>query len=74
MNSQRRIIPDGVDMLDAKIYYQDSKFRVESLENRIKRLVFEEERAKKLTKIANEKADKLLDARQRHIKELEYKF
>ena len=41
------------------------------LENRIKRLVFEEQRAKKLTDIANEKAEKLLKARDRHQKEME---
>ena len=41
------------------------------LENLIKRLVFEEQRAKKLTDIANEKAEKLLKARDRHQKELE---
>jgi hypothetical protein len=41
------------------------------LENRIKRLVFEEQRAKKLTDIANEKAEKLLKARDRHQRELE---
>jgi len=41
------------------------------LENRIKRLVYEEQRAKKLTDIANEKADKLLKARDRHQKQLE---
>ena len=44
------------------------------LENRIKRLVFEEQRAKKLTDIANEKAEKLLKARDRHQKELEDKL
>jgi len=44
------------------------------LENRIKRLVFEESRAKKLTEIANEKAEKLLKARDRHQGELEAKI
>lgn len=39
-----------------------------ALENRIKRLVFEEEWAKKLTKVANEKAEKLMKARIRHEK------
>ena len=41
------------------------------MENRIKRLVYEEQRAKNLTDIANEKAEKLLKARDRHQKELE---
>ena len=45
-----------------------------ALENRIKRLVFEEQRAKKLTDTANEKAEKLLKARDRHAKEIEDKL
>jgi hypothetical protein len=57
-------------MLDAKLYYQDSELKVASLENRIKRLVFEEERAKKLTRVANEKAEKLMRARVRHEKQI----
>ena len=44
---------------------------MEALENRIKRLVFEEQRANKLTDIANEKAEKLLKARDRHAKQIE---
>ena len=48
--------------------------KANALENRIKRLVFEEQRAKKLTDIANEKAEKLLQARDRHQKELEDKL
>ena len=60
-------------MLEAKLFYQDSQFKVEALENRIKRLVYEDERAKKLTQIANEKAEKLMKARERHEQELEHK-
>jgi hypothetical protein len=36
------------------------------MENRIRRLAFEEERASKLTEIANEKSMKLILARERH--------
>ena len=36
--------------------------------------MFEENRAKKLTEIANEKAEKLLKARDRHQKQLEEKL
>ena len=36
------------------------------MENRIKRLAFEEERALKLANLAKYKADKMLEARQRH--------
>ena len=44
-----------------------------ALENRIKRLAFEQQRAQKLTEIATEKAGKLLDARDRHQRTLEEK-
>ena len=36
------------------------------MENRIRRLAFEQERANKLTDIATQKAEKLLGARDRH--------
>lgn len=42
-----------------------------ALENRIRRLAFEQQRAQKLTDIATEKASKLLDARDRHVKAIE---
>jgi hypothetical protein len=44
------------------------------LENRIRRLAFEQQRAQKLTDIATEKAGKLLDARDRHVRQIEDKF
>ena len=40
------------------------------MENRIKRLQFEEERSKKLEQTANERAEKMLDARKRHFDQL----
>ena len=46
----------------------------QALENRIKRLAFEQQRAQKLTDIATEKAGKLLDARDRHQRQLEEKI
>ena len=67
----RKAIREGLDMLEAKYLQKDSMSKANMLENRIKRLVFEEQRAKKLTDIANEKAEKLLKARDRHQKELE---
>ena len=42
-----------------------------ALENRIRRLAYEQQRAQKLTDIATEKASKLLDARDRHLQEVE---
>ena len=61
-------------MLEARYLFKDSQQKANALENRIKRLVFEEGRAKKLTDIANEKAEKLLKARDRHQKEVEDKM
>lgn len=61
-------------MLEARYLQRDSQHKQSTLENRIKRLVFEEQRAKKLTDIANEKAEKLLKARDRHQKEMEDKL
>ena len=46
----------------------------QALENRIKRLAFEQQRAQKLTDIATEKAGKLLDARDRHQRKIEEKI
>lgn len=50
---------------------KDHAVKANKLEARIKRLVYEEQRAKKLTDIATEKAEKLLKARERHHRELE---
>ena len=44
------------------------------MENRIRRLAFEQERANKLTEIATKKAESLLEARERHQKQLEEKI
>ena len=44
------------------------------MQNRVKRLLFEEERARRLSQLAKVKADKMLEARDRHQKELYDKF
>ena len=67
-NTGRRAMREGIDMLEARLLQKDKAAKANLLENRIKRLVFEEQRAKKLTEIANEKAEKLLKARDRHQK------
>ena len=38
------------------------------MQNRVKRLLFEEERARKLESLAKNKADRMLEARDRHQK------
>lgn len=60
-------------MLETKNIQVENRKKADALEARIKRLVFEENRAKKLTDIATEKAEKLLKARDRHQRELEEK-
>lgn len=71
---KRKAIREGLDMLEAKFMQKDSSLKANALENRIKRLVYEEQRAKKLTDIATEKAEKLLKARERHEQELHEKL
>ena len=70
----RKAMREGIEMLEVKLLQKDNAAKANLLENRIKRLVFEEQRAKKLTEIANEKAEKLLKARDRHQKDLEAKI
>ena len=70
----RKAMREGIEMLEVKLLQKDNANKANLLENRIKRLVFEEQRAKKLTEIANEKAEKLLKARDRHQKDLEAKI
>jgi hypothetical protein len=38
------------------------------MQNRVKRLLFEEDRARRLSQMAKDKADKMLEARDRHQK------
>ena len=67
----RKAIREGIEMLETKQIEHQNHSKALALESRIKRLVFEEQRAKKLTDIATEKAEKLLKARDRHHRELE---
>lgn len=66
----RRVHQDGVMMLDRHYEMKDSTFKIEIMQNRVKRLLFEEERARKLESLAKNKADRMLEARDRHQKEL----
>ena len=56
----------GLKMREQSQVLKDQMMKNQALENRIKRLAFEQQRAQKLTDIATEKAGKLLDARDRH--------
>ena len=64
----------GVKMHDQAMLLHDQIRKNQALENRIRRLAFEQQRAQKLTDIATEKAGKLLDARDRHQKKIEEKL
>ena len=55
-------------MHDQQMLLHDQIRKNQALENRIRRLAYEQQRAQKLTDIATEKAGKLLDARDRHQK------
>ncbi len=46
-------MPHALEMLDRKQSYQESKLNVQLLENRIKRLMQENDKSKKLTELAN---------------------
>lgn len=48
-----RTVSDGLDMLDTKRNVLNSKNQLGKVENRIRRLLYEEERAHKLTDVAN---------------------
>lgn len=64
MDSRERA--DGYDVLMARMALQNSIKKTEQLENRIKRLAFEAARAQKVTDQVTVKAEKLLEARERH--------
>ena len=64
----------GIKMREQQEVLKDQIMKNQALENRIKRLAFEQQRAQKLTDIATEKAGKLLDARDRHQRQLEEKI
>ena len=54
--------------------YKDVQGAQQAMENRIRRLAFEQERAQKLTEIATSKAENLLQARERHQRHVEEKM
>ena len=67
---KRRIHGDGLVMLERHYSLKEQEIKALQMENRIKRLQFEEERSKKLEQTANERAEKMLDARKRHFDQL----
>jgi len=66
ITAKRRVMEDGVYMLDTHLEQRDNETKMHVMENRIKRLLFEEERARREAEKARKKADSMLKARQRH--------
>ena len=64
----------GAQSLEHQKALQEQIRKNIALENRIRRLAFEQQRAQKLTDIATQKAGKLLDSRDRHVKQIEEKL
>ena len=62
---KRRIHLDGFTMLDKHYNMNENHQKLAIMENRVKRLQFEEDRARKMADLAQNRADKMLDARKR---------
>ena len=48
----------------------EEKMKMQSLENRVKRLEFEDERCRKMEASANIKAEKMIENRRRHYEDM----
>jgi hypothetical protein len=60
-------------MLDAVFSEKDIARQMQAVENRVKRLEFEDKRAKKLSNIAEKRARDLVLSRKKHFEEMEFK-
>ena len=63
----------GYQLLEANFDSKEVQQKAELLQNRINRLNFEQERAHKVTQMAEKKADKLLEARINHQMKIDEK-
>ena len=68
--SKRRVHEDGLVMLKEHYAQIEENQKVQQMENRLKRLQFEEERSKKMSALAQDRAEKMIKARNRHFHEL----
>ena len=66
-NSKRRVHEDGLSMLNEHYSAIRHQENLRKMENRVKRLQFEEDRAHKMEMIAEERAEKMIAARNRHF-------
>ena len=53
MGGKRRVHQEGLKMLDNHYQVIEERTKLQSMENRIKRLEYEEQRARKMEKLAN---------------------
>ena len=67
---KRRVHDDGLTMLNEHYAFNREKQKLQQMENRVKRLQFEENRARKMSELAQEKAENLIHARNRHFMDL----
>ena len=71
---KRRIHQEGLLMLGNHYNLKESELKSQIMENRIKRLEYEENRAQKNQAAAERKAEMMLAARNRHHEDLMRKF
>ena len=57
-------------MLDNHYKVIEERTKLQSMENRIKRLEFEEQRARKMEQLANQKIESQMQARSRHFEDM----
>mmetsp|Transcript_13590 Transcript_13590/g.18599 ORF Transcript_13590/g.18599 Transcript_13590/m.18599 type:complete len:186 (-) Transcript_13590:705-1262(-) len=67
---KRRVHAEGLKMLDQHYQRIEEEMKMQTMENRIRRLEFEEKRAQKMEETANKRADSMIDARKRHFEDL----
>lgn len=67
---KRRVHAEGVTMLEKKLQAREEELKMQSMENRIRRLEFEEQRARKMEQLANKRAENMIEARKRHYTDL----
>ena len=70
LGGKRRVHNEGVKMLDNHFEVLEERVKLQSMENRLKRLEFEEQRAKKMENIANQRMTSQMQARNRHFEDM----
>ena len=70
MGGKRRVHNEGLKMLDNHYEVIEERTKLQTMENRLRRLEFEEKRAKKMELLAKERIDSQMAARNRHFEDL----